>query len=58
MTIQGKALTPTEKETIVELKKYFDRTKEDMQEQACPSVQWNSSGNRENRGTLVRSLLY
>ena len=39
MTIQGKALTPTEKETIVALKKYFDRTREDMQEQASPSVQ-------------------
>ena len=39
MTIQGKALTPTEKETIVALKKYFDRTRKDMQEQASPSVQ-------------------
>jgi transposase len=39
MTTQGKALTPTEKETIVALKKYFDRTREDMQEQASPSVQ-------------------
>ena len=38
MTIQGKARTPTEKETIVALKKYF-RTREDMQEQASPSVQ-------------------
>ena len=39
MTIQGKALTPTEKETIVALKKYFDRTREDMQEQTSPSSQ-------------------
>ena len=39
MTIQGKALTPTEKETIVALKKYFDRTRGDMQEQVSPSVQ-------------------
>ena len=39
MTIQGKALTPAEKETIVALKKYFDRTKDDVQEQASPSVQ-------------------
>ena len=27
MTTQGKALTMAEKETIVALKKYFDRTK-------------------------------
>ena len=39
MATQGKALTPTEKETIVALKKYFDRTKDDEQEQSSPSVQ-------------------
>ncbi len=39
MTTQGKALTPAEKETIVALKKYFDRTKNDVQEHASPSVQ-------------------
>lgn len=39
MTSQGKALTPAEKETIVALKKYFDRTKDDVQELAIPSVQ-------------------
>ena len=39
MTTQGKALTPAEKETIVVLKKYFDRTKDDVQEHASPSVQ-------------------
>ena len=39
MTTQGKALTPADKETIVALKKYFDRTKNDLQEQASPSVQ-------------------
>jgi transposase len=38
MTTQGKALTPAERETIVALKKYFDRTKEDIQEQASPSI--------------------
>jgi len=38
MTTQGKALTPAERETMVALKKYFDRTKEDIQEQASPSV--------------------
>ena len=39
MTTQGKALTAAEKEIIVRLKKYFDRTKTDEQEQASPSVQ-------------------
>ena len=39
MTTQGKALTPAEKEAIVVLKNYFDRTKDDEQEQARPSVQ-------------------
>jgi len=39
MTVQGKALTPIEKETIVTLKKYFDRTKDDSQEQTSPSVE-------------------
>ena len=39
MTTQGKALTPSEKETIVTLKKYFDRTKSDVEEQNSPSVQ-------------------
>jgi transposase len=39
MTTQGKALTLKEKETIVALKKYFDRTRDDLLEQASPSVQ-------------------
>lgn len=39
MTTQGKALSPAERETIVALKAYFDRTADDMQEQASPSVQ-------------------
>jgi len=39
MITQGKALTSAEKETIVLLKKYFDRTKGDFQEQESPSVQ-------------------
>ncbi len=39
MGTQGKPLTAKEKETIVTLKKYFDRTKNDPQEQASPSVQ-------------------
>jgi len=36
---QGKALTPEEKKAIVALKEYFDRTKNDLQEQASPSAQ-------------------
>ncbi|HAO19405.1 MAG TPA: hypothetical protein DCQ37_02255 [Desulfobacteraceae bacterium] len=39
MITQGKPLTSEEKETIVTLKRYFDRTKDDHQEQVCPSVQ-------------------
>ncbi len=39
MGIQGKPLTPKEKETIVLLKQYFDRTKDDQKEQSCPSVE-------------------
>jgi transposase len=39
MATQGKPLTANEKETIVTLKRYFDRTRDDPQEQACPSVQ-------------------
>ena len=39
MGIQGKPLTAKEKETIVILKKYFDRTKDDQEEQSRPSVQ-------------------
>ena len=31
---QGKALTPEDKKAIVSLKEYFDRTKEDIEEQA------------------------
>lgn len=36
---QGKALTSEEKKVIVSLKNYFDRTKNDLQEHASPSVQ-------------------
>jgi transposase len=39
MGTQGKPLTVSEKETIVKLKRYFDRSRDDAQEQACPSVQ-------------------
>ena len=39
MGAQGKPLTPQERETIVTLKKYFDRTRDDLKEQECPSVQ-------------------
>ena len=39
MGTQGKPLTPQEKETIVTLKEYFDRTKDDPEEQEYPSVQ-------------------
>jgi len=35
---QGKALTSEEKKAIVVLKEYFDRTKNDLQELASPSV--------------------
>ena len=38
MGIQGKPLTAKEKETVVTLKQYFDRTKDDPDEQTCPSV--------------------
>jgi transposase len=36
---QGKAVTLEEKKAIVSLKEYFDRSKDDIQEQANPSVQ-------------------
>lgn len=36
---QGKALTPEDKKSIVALKEYFDRTKNDLLEQSNPSVQ-------------------
>ena len=39
MGTKGKPLTTKEKETIVTLKKYFDRTKDDPQEHAWPSVE-------------------
>ena len=39
MGTQGKSLTVEEKETIVTLKKYFDRIKDDDHEQSNPSVQ-------------------
>jgi len=39
MATQGKALTPEEKETIVILKNYFDRTRDDSLEQASPGVE-------------------
>ena len=39
MGIKGKPLTVKEKEVIVTLKNYFDRTIDDSIEQASPSVQ-------------------
>jgi hypothetical protein len=39
MSTQGKSLSVIEKEIIVTLKKYFDRTRDDPQEQATPGVQ-------------------
>ena len=39
MGAQGKSLTPKEKETIVTLKRYFDRTRNDPEEHEYPSVQ-------------------
>ena len=39
MSTQGKSLSTIEKETIVTLKKYFDRTRDDPQEQTIHSVQ-------------------
>lgn len=39
MGVQGKSLTPKEKETIVLLKGYFDRTGDDLEEQVSPAIQ-------------------
>ena len=39
MGIQGKPLTPKDKETIVKLKKYFDRIKNNQEEDTCPSAE-------------------
>jgi len=39
MVTKGKPLTAKEKETIVTLKKYFDRTKDDLREQAWSSIE-------------------
>ena len=39
MGIQGKPLTSKDKETIVKLKGYFDRTRNDNKEHSCPSVE-------------------
>ncbi len=36
---QGKALTPEDKKAIVALKEYFDRTRNDLEEQECLSVE-------------------
>jgi len=36
---QGKPLTPEDKKAIVALKEYFDRTRNDLEEQECPSVE-------------------
>ncbi len=46
MGTQGKPLTPEKKETIVALKKYFDRTRDDDLEQMSPGVERveNASG--------------
>ena len=38
MTIQGSPLTPEYKKAIVRVKKYFERTKDDSEEQDCTSV--------------------
>ena len=38
MGVKGKPLTVKEKEIIVKLKKYFDRTKGDQNEQINPSI--------------------
>jgi len=39
MGVQGKPLSAKEKEIIVALKQYFDRTKDDQKEQVLPSVE-------------------
>lgn len=39
MAIQGSPLTPEYKKAIVCVKKYFDRTKNDSEEQDCTSVE-------------------
>jgi len=39
MAVQGKSLSPKEKETIVILKGYFDRTRDDIEEQVVTAAQ-------------------
>jgi transposase len=53
---QGKALTPEDKKTIVTLKKYFDRTINDLQEHASPSVQKVSNALGFGIATIKRTM--
>lgn len=53
---QGKTLTPEEKKAIVVLKEYFDRTKNDLQELASPSVLKVSNGLGFGIATVKRTM--
>ena len=53
---QGKTLTPEDKKAIVALKEYFDRTKNDLQEQASPSVQKVSNALGFGIATVKRTM--
>jgi transposase len=53
---QGKTVTPEDKKAIVALKEYFDRTKNDLQEQASPSVQKVSNALGFGIATVKRTM--
>jgi transposase len=56
MSMQGKALTVKEKEIIVLLKNYFDRTKTDAREQACSSVERTAHALDTSTATVKRVM--
>ncbi len=56
MGSQGKPLTAKDKETIVTLKKYFDRTKGDQKEHSGPSVQRVSNALDLGIATVKRTM--
>jgi len=56
MGSQGKPLTSKDKETIVTLKKYFDRTKGDQREHSGPSVQRVSNALDIGIATVKRTM--
>jgi len=53
---QGKALTPEEKKAIVALKKYFDRTVDDLEEQEALSAQRVSNALGFGLATVRRTM--